>query len=106
MGACCIYKRPFCHEGPWTCPTCGETSTPDPDAIMRGAAVVRAMFAPSDAEVCEVMLDTLAANLATVAALCASFSLGHAQHEHEQLYSNHGYRTEQGWRPGCGKAAL
>jgi hypothetical protein len=44
---------------------------------------------------------TLAANLASCAALCEAFELGYEQNEHERLYSNHGYRTEQDWRPGC-----
>ena len=48
----------------------------------------------------EVSLDTLAANLRVAGALCESFAMGHEQAEHEQLYSNHGYRKSGDWRPG------
>lgn len=52
---------------------------------------------------------TWASNLALClrdgAALCEAFELGYEQNEHERLYSNHGYRTEQDWRPGCGRTA-
>lgn len=48
---------------------------------------------------------TLAANLAIGAALCEAFNQGHEQAQHEQIYSNHGYRTDQDWRPGCQRSA-
>jgi hypothetical protein len=43
----------------------------------------------------------LASNLAIAGGLCEAFDQGYEQREHEHLYSNHGYRTEQDWRPGC-----
>jgi hypothetical protein len=64
---------------------------------------------PSECWTCrEVIRDSmhcLAHNLVIAGALCAAFWQGHEQREHEQLYSNHGYRTDEGWRPGCGRAA-
>lgn len=45
-------------------------------------------------------LEALASNLATAAGLCAAFEQGYEQREHERLYSDHGYRMEQDWRPG------
>ena len=50
-------------------------------------------------------LRTLASNLAAAGALCEAFAQGYDQHEHEQLYSNHGYRTDGDWRPGCQRPA-
>jgi hypothetical protein len=43
----------------------------------------------------------LASNLAVAGGLCEAFDQGYEQREHEHLYSNHGYRTDQDWRPGC-----
>jgi hypothetical protein len=48
---------------------------------------------------------TLTHNLAIGAALCSAFWEGWEQHEHHDLYSAHGYRTEMDWRPGCGRPA-
>lgn len=45
----------------------------------------------------------LARNLRDAGALCAAFWEGWDQREHHDLYSAHGYRTEQNWRPGCGR---
>lgn len=50
-------------------------------------------------------LATLAFNLGIAAGLCMTFWEGWEQREHHDLYSAHGYRTEQDWRPGCGKRA-
>ena len=48
-------------------------------------------------------LHALASNLRVAAGLCEAFELGREQREHERLYSDHGYRTDLDWRPGCGK---
>ncbi len=50
-------------------------------------------------------LHNLASNLSVAAGLCEAFDLGYEQHSHEQLYSNHGYRKDQDWSPGCGRQA-
>jgi hypothetical protein len=51
-----------------------------------------------------IHLANLAACLREAAGLEVAFSLGYEQREHERLYSDHGYRKEQDWRPGCGRA--
>jgi hypothetical protein len=91
----------------YQCETCGyargglndlmcECDAPklDVDAVMARVAEIEI----------EQRLDCLARNLSIAAALVESFDLGYEQHEHEQLYSNHGYRTDQDWRPGCLRA--
>jgi len=76
MGGCCIYKRPFDHEGAWTCPTCNETSVLDQETARRGGEIIRGMFAPSDEAVAEAMLDCFASNLRVAAGLERAFRLG------------------------------
>jgi hypothetical protein len=49
-------------------------------------------------------LECLAANLRIAGALCAAYWEGWEQHEHHQLYSAHGYRTDSQWMPGCGRS--
>jgi hypothetical protein len=57
--------------------------------------------------ICDVhhRLATLAHNLAWAASLCEAFWQGWEEREHHDLYSSHGYRTEQDWRPGCQRPA-
>ena len=50
-------------------------------------------------------LNNLVTRIVFAAACCESFDAGYAQAEHERLYSNHGYRKDQDWRPGCGRVA-
>jgi hypothetical protein len=45
-------------------------------------------------------LGLLSYNIGIAAMLCAAFWQGHEQREHEQLYSNHGYRECDDWYPG------
>jgi len=52
-----------------------------------------------------VWMPVLAHNPATAGALCQAFDDGWEEREHWDLYAKHGYRTEQAWAPGCGKAA-
>lgn len=45
MKSCCVYKRPFEHVGPFTCPMCHETSVPmTNEQFRKGLEAIRAMF--------------------------------------------------------------
>lgn len=53
----------------------------------------------------ELSLSNLAANIATAGGLCEAFELGHSQANHEEMFSRHGYRCDEDWRPGCQRSA-
>lgn len=86
----------------WTCNFCGLTNKQ-----------VAVLFSGPRNFICDqcvdvaaehidgVTLRTLATNLAVAGGLCAAFWEGWEQREHHDLYSKHGYRTDQDWRPGC-----
>jgi hypothetical protein len=90
--------------GPTYCGWCGTEVNPSMRTGWDRTPQVGAFkFHFSCAESMSFAFDNLARNLRDAAALCAAFWQGHEQREHEQLYSNHGYRTDQDWAPGCGR---
>lgn len=53
----------------------------------------------------EIAMGRLAHNLAIGAALCEAHEIALNEAEGHRLYHEHGYRSVECWRPGCGKAA-
>jgi hypothetical protein len=84
---------------------CGRPIVAPDVALERSIEATLDRWAPALSRLATIEhLANLASCLRQAAGLCAAFEEGWWQHDHHQMYSSHGYRSEQDWRPGCGRA--